>query len=73
MVEFSNSKLFVFVQVFGLLDTQTLCYAAATCSMFHKCASDPHCYVNINLLTKTPKVNNVLVSKLVQRAGKNLQ
>uniref|UniRef100_A0A7N0SYE0 F-box domain-containing protein n=1 Tax=Kalanchoe fedtschenkoi TaxID=63787 RepID=A0A7N0SYE0_KALFE len=61
------------IKVFGLLDTQTLCYAAATCSMFHKCAMDPLCYVNINLLTKTPKVNNAVVSKLVQRAGRVLQ
>ncbi|CAM8923152.1 unnamed protein product [Rhodiola kirilowii] len=61
------------IKVFGLLDTQTLCYAAATCSMFHKCAMDPLCYANINLLTRTPKVNNAVVSKLVQRAGKVLQ
>ncbi|KAM7495982.1 hypothetical protein LguiA_020396 [Lonicera macranthoides] len=59
--------------VFSMLDTQSVCYAAATCSLFHKCASDPLCYANIDLTTEVPKVNNVVVSAMIQRAGKVLQ
>lgn len=61
------------VQVFSMLDTQSLCYAAATCSMYHKCAMDPLCYANIDLTTVVPKVNNAVVSTMIQRAGKVLQ
>lgn len=56
-----------------MLDTQSLCYAAATCSMFHKCAMDPLCYANIDLTTVIPKINNAVVSTMIQRAGKALQ
>ncbi|PIN18252.1 F-box protein containing LRR [Handroanthus impetiginosus] len=61
------------VKVFSLLDTQSVCYAAATCSFFHKCAADPLCYSNIDLTTVVPKVNNMVVSTMIQRAGKLLQ
>lgn len=60
-------------KVFSMLDTQSLCYAAATCSMFHMCVMDPLCYVNIDLTTVVPKVNNAVVSTMVHRAGKVLQ
>lgn len=69
--------LFVFVdeeiQVFSMLDSQSLCYAAATCSLFNKCAMDPLCYTNIDLTTVVPKVNNAVVSTMIQRAGRALQ
>ncbi|KAL0921676.1 hypothetical protein M5K25_008773 [Dendrobium thyrsiflorum] len=61
------------VKVFSILDTRSLCYAAAACSMFSKCAGDPLCYCNIDLTAKDPKVNNTVVSTMIQRAGKNLQ
>ncbi|CAL2280842.1 unnamed protein product [Prunus armeniaca] len=61
------------IKVFSMLDTQSLCYAAATCSMFNKCAMDPSCYANIDLTTVVPKVNNAVVSTMIQRAGKALQ
>ncbi|KAH7577554.1 hypothetical protein ACOSQ2_001516 [Xanthoceras sorbifolium] len=61
------------IKVFSMLDTQSLCYAAATCSMFNKCAMDPLCYANIDLRTVVPKVNNAVVSTVIQRAGKSLQ
>lgn len=56
-----------------MLDTQSLCYAAATCSMFNKCAMDPLCYGNIDLRTTVPRVNNAVVSTMIQRAGKYLR
>lgn len=61
------------VQVFSLLDTQSVCHAAATCSLFNKCAADPLCYSNIDLTTVVPKVNNMVVSMMIQRAGKVLR
>nr|DAD33657.1 TPA_asm: hypothetical protein HUJ06_012508 [Nelumbo nucifera] len=61
------------IKVFSMLDTQSLCYAAATCSMFNKCAMCPLCYADIDLISSVPKVNNVVVSTMIQRAGKNLQ
>ncbi|XP_059660497.1 F-box protein SKIP17-like [Cornus florida] len=61
------------IKVFSMLDTQSVCYAAATCSLFQKCAMDPSCYADIDLRTVVPKVNNVVVSTMVQRAGKSLQ
>ncbi|KAL6505138.1 hypothetical protein OROGR_024955 [Orobanche gracilis] len=57
-------------QVFSLLDTRSVCHAAATCSIFQKCAADPMCYSNIDLTTVVPKVNNMVVSTMIQRAGK---
>ncbi|CAL5436980.1 unnamed protein product [Camellia sinensis] len=57
------------IKVFSMLDTQSVCHAAATCSFFHKCAMDPLCYANIDLMTVVPKVNNVVVSTMIQRAG----
>ncbi|CAK9147050.1 unnamed protein product [Ilex paraguariensis] len=61
------------IKVFSMLDTQSLCYATAACSFFHKCAMDPSCYANIDLRTIVPKLNNVVVSTMIQRAGKALQ
>ncbi|XP_009367628.2 F-box protein SKIP17 [Pyrus x bretschneideri] len=61
------------IKVFSMLDTQSLCYAAATCSMFYKCTMDPSCYANIDLTTVVPKVNNAVVSTMIHRAGKSLQ
>ncbi|OMO77694.1 hypothetical protein CCACVL1_14886 [Corchorus capsularis] len=61
------------IKVFSMLDSQSLCYAAAACSMFNKCAMDPLCYANIDLTTVVPKVNNAVVSTMIQRAGKSLQ
>ncbi|KAG6438313.1 hypothetical protein SASPL_103250 [Salvia splendens] len=61
------------IKVFSLLDTQSVCHAAATCSFFNKCAADPLCYANINLTTTVPRVNNVVVSTMIQRAGKVLR
>lgn len=56
-----------------MLDTQSLCYAAATCSLFNKCAMDPSCYANIDLTTVVPKVNNAVVSTMIHRAGRALR
>ncbi|XP_043691671.1 F-box protein SKIP17-like [Telopea speciosissima] len=61
------------LKVFSILDTRSLCYAAATCSMFNKCAMEPLCYSNIDLTSIIPKVNNAVVSAMIQRAGKGLQ
>ncbi|CAK7346578.1 unnamed protein product [Dovyalis caffra] len=61
------------IKVFSMLDTQSLCYAAAACSMFYKCAMDPLCYADIDLTTVVPKVNNAVVSTMIQRAGKALR
>ena len=56
-----------------MLDTQSLCYASATCSLFNKCAKDPLCYANLDLTTLVPKVNNSVVSTMIQRAGNALR
>lgn len=56
-----------------MLDTQSLCYAAATCSLFNKCARDPSCYADIDLTTVVPKVNNAVVSTMIHRAAKSLR
>ncbi|XP_020241549.1 F-box protein At4g02733-like isoform X2 [Asparagus officinalis] len=61
------------VKVFSMLDTQSLCHAAAACSLFNKCATDPLCYADIDLTAIVPKVNNTVVSTMIQRAGRNLQ
>ncbi|KAL7112905.1 hypothetical protein ACP275_04G030200 [Erythranthe tilingii] len=61
------------IKVFAMLDTQSVCHAAATCSFFHKCAADPLCYSNIDLTTVVPKINNMVVSTMIQRAGKDLR
>lgn len=61
------------LQVFSMLDTQSVCYTAAACSFFRKCALDPLCYASIDLMTLVPKVNNVVVSTMIQRAGKALR
>ncbi|KAE8680406.1 transducin family protein [Hibiscus syriacus] len=61
------------IKVFSMLDSQSLCYATATCWMFNKCAMDPLCYENIDLTTVVPKVNNVVVSTMIQRAGKSFR
>ncbi|KAJ3687497.1 hypothetical protein LUZ61_016661 [Rhynchospora tenuis] len=60
-------------KVFSLLDTESLCFAAATCLHFRKCASDPLCYANIDLTRSPAKVTNLVVSTMIQRAGNNLQ
>ncbi|KAL2323542.1 hypothetical protein Fmac_027921 [Flemingia macrophylla] len=61
------------IKVFSMLDTQSLCYASATCSFFNKCAKDPLCYTNLDLTTIVPKINNSVVSTMIQRAGKALR
>ncbi|KAK7242999.1 hypothetical protein RIF29_37781 [Crotalaria pallida] len=61
------------IKVFSMLDTQSLCYASATCSLFNKCAKDPMCYANLDLTTLVPKVNNAVVATMIQRAGKALR
>ncbi|XP_020211194.1 F-box protein At4g02760 isoform X1 [Cajanus cajan] len=61
------------IKVFSMLDTQSLCYASATCSLFSKCAKDPLCYANLDLTTLVPKVNNAVVATMIQRAGKALR
>ncbi|XP_027351770.1 F-box protein At4g02760-like [Abrus precatorius] len=61
------------IKVFSMLDTQSLCYASATCSLFSKCAKDPLCYENLDLTTLVPKVNNAVVATMIQRAGKALR
>ncbi|KAK3018355.1 hypothetical protein RJ639_004767 [Escallonia herrerae] len=60
-------------KIFSMIDTQSLCYAAATCSFFRKCALDPTCYANIDLTAEVPKVNNLVVATMIQRAGTALQ
>lgn len=55
------------VKVFSLLGTQSLCYAAATCTMFYKLSVDPACYADVDLTTRG--VSNMTVLKMVQRAG----
>lgn len=61
------------VNVFFWLDTRSVCYAAATCNFFRRCTTDPLCYARINLLTAVPKVDNLVVSTMIQRAGKALR
>ncbi|KAE9611485.1 hypothetical protein Lal_00011511 [Lupinus albus] len=61
------------IKVFSMLDTQSLCYASATCSLFNKCAKDSLCYSNLDLTTLVPKVNNSVVSTMIHRAGKALR
>ncbi|CAI9300593.1 unnamed protein product [Lactuca saligna] len=61
------------IKVFAMLDTQSVCYAAATCSFFQKCVADPLCFSNIDLITLVPKVNNAVVSSMIRRAGNALQ
>ncbi|RDX80633.1 F-box protein, partial [Mucuna pruriens] len=61
------------IKVFSMLDTQSLCYVSATCSLFSKCAKDPLCYANLDLTTLVPKVNNAVVATMIQRAGKALR
>ncbi|GFZ04742.1 hypothetical protein Acr_17g0003140 [Actinidia rufa] len=45
----------------------------STYTFFHKCASDPLCYANIGLTAVVLRVNNGVVSTMIQRAGKVLQ
>ncbi|XP_078167274.1 F-box protein At4g02760-like [Carex rostrata] len=61
------------IKVFSMLDTESVCFAAATCSLFSRCASDSLCYANIDLTRSVAKVTNPIVSTMIQRAGKNLQ
>ncbi|RAL43500.1 hypothetical protein DM860_012641 [Cuscuta australis] len=58
------------IKIFSLLGTRSVCYASATCSFFHKCAADPACYADIDLVTPVPRVNNLIVATMIQRAGK---
>ena len=60
-------------QVFSMIDKQSVCYVAATCSFFNKCAMDPLCYADIDLVTLVPKVNDAVVSTMIRRAGNALQ
>ncbi|KAL2320961.1 hypothetical protein Fmac_029930 [Flemingia macrophylla] len=61
------------IKVFSMLDTQSLCFASVTCSLFSKCAKDPQCYANLDLTTHVPKVNNAVVATMIQRAGRALR
>ncbi|KAL4572039.1 hypothetical protein LXL04_018807 [Taraxacum kok-saghyz] len=61
------------IKVFSLLDTPSVCSAAATCSFFQKCAIDPLCYVNIDLAGLNPEVNDAVVSTVIERAANALQ
>ncbi|KAJ0946358.1 putative leucine-rich repeat domain superfamily, F-box-like domain superfamily [Helianthus annuus] len=61
------------IKIFSTLDTQSVCYVAATCSFFQKCAMDPSCFANIDLATLVPKVNNAVVSTMIHRAGDALK
>ncbi|KAK9057308.1 hypothetical protein SSX86_022143 [Deinandra increscens subsp. villosa] len=61
------------IKIFSMLDTQSVCYVAATCSFFQKCTMDPMCYANIDLATLVPKVNNAVVSTMINRAGDALK
>ncbi|XP_026434983.1 F-box protein At4g02760-like [Papaver somniferum] len=61
------------IKVFAMLDTQSLCSAAATCWMFNKCAMNPLCYADIDLTTVVPRVNNAVVATMIHRAGKRLR
>ncbi|MED6210341.1 hypothetical protein PIB30_063245 [Stylosanthes scabra] len=61
------------IKVFSMLETQSLCYASATCSLFNKCAKDPLCYANLDLTSRVPKINNPVVSTMIQRAGNALR
>ncbi|KAI3980914.1 hypothetical protein MKX01_025479 [Papaver californicum] len=61
------------IKVFAMLDAQSLCSAAATCTLFNKCAMNPLCYADIDLTTVVPRVNNTVVATMVQRAGKRLR
>ncbi|CAH2071904.1 unnamed protein product [Thlaspi arvense] len=54
------------------LDTKSLMQAMACCNMFHKCAKDPASYSHINL-TSARKVDDGVVSTLINRAGKELR
>ena len=69
----AEEELLVLVQVFSMLDTQSLCYTAATCTMFHKSAMDSLCYATIDLTTIVPKVNNAAVFTMTQWVGKVLR
>ncbi|WOG94850.1 hypothetical protein DCAR_0314147 [Daucus carota subsp. sativus] len=61
------------INVFCWLDTLSVCNAAATCNFFRRCSSDPLCYARIDLLTTVPKVDNLVVSTMIQRAGTALR
>ncbi|RZC48872.1 hypothetical protein C5167_017295 [Papaver somniferum] len=61
------------IKVFAMLDTKSLCSAAATCWMFNKCAMNPLCYADIDLTTVVPRVNNAVVATMIHRAGKRLR
>nr|XP_025642217.1 F-box protein At4g02760 isoform X3 [Arachis hypogaea] len=61
------------IKVFSMLETQSLCHASATCSLFNKCAKDPLCYANLDLTSRVPKINNSVVSTMIQRAGNALR
>ncbi|KAI3993044.1 hypothetical protein MKX01_009787 [Papaver californicum] len=51
------------IKVFAMLDTQSLC----------SCAMNPLCYADIDLIAVVPRVNNAVVSTMIQRAGNRLQ
>ncbi|KAL1351510.1 hypothetical protein HN51_015430 [Arachis hypogaea] len=61
------------MKVFSLVDTSSLCHAAATCKLFRNWAKDPFCYSHIDLRTPVPKVNDALVATIIHRAGKALR
>ena len=69
----AEEELLVVVQVFSMLDTQSLCYTTTTCTMFHKSAMNSLCYATIDLTTIVPKVNNAAVFTMTQWVGKVLR
>ncbi|GKA60432.1 F-box protein SKIP17-like protein [Tanacetum coccineum] len=60
------------VKVFSMIDTQSVCNVAAACSFFHKGTMDPLCFANIDLVNNA-KVNDDVVSTMIQRAGNEIQ
>ncbi|KMZ71228.1 hypothetical protein ZOSMA_185G00470 [Zostera marina] len=61
------------VKIFSKLDTRMQCYVSATCYMFNKFAQDPLCYAHIDLRKETLNLDNSVVSRMIERAGKHLR
>ncbi|KMZ71227.1 hypothetical protein ZOSMA_185G00460 [Zostera marina] len=61
------------VMIFSKLDTKTQCYVSATCCMFNKFVQDPLCYAHIDLRKVSLKLDNSVVFRMIERAGKYLR
>ncbi|XP_024520717.1 F-box protein SKIP17-like [Selaginella moellendorffii] len=61
------------IKIFSSLGTQTLCQAAAACTMFSKLALEAACYTNIDLTTGGSTVTDETVEKVIHRAGRCLR